>query len=57
MLKGVLALEGLSKDEGVPRGKESLEGVLDQFCPDQEKFFSGIYLPISSLTIGSLGLM
>lgn len=57
LLKGVLALEGLSKDEGVPRGKESLEGVLDQFCPDQEKSFSGVYLPIPSLTIGSPRLM
>ena len=55
--KGVLALEGLSKDEGVPREKESLEGVLDQFCPDQEKSFSGVYLPIPSLTIGSPWLM
>ena len=46
-----------NKGWGSTQRKESLEGVLDQFCPDQEKFFSGIYLPISSLTIGSLGLM
>ena len=55
--KGVPALKGLSKDEGVPRGKKGMEGILGQFSPNQEKFFSSVYLSTSSLTIRSPGPM